>query len=255
MGDAAVRGGPGMRVRERRHRRIPLPGRRILVPGDEHPAAGRAPDHRGDHRHRPGGRATAHRRRVAVELHAGDPARARHRMPDQRRGPGRRAVPALARRHHRADPAQGFGVRWDGGYEAGDEVSVYYDNLVGKLVVWGEDRAAAIARARRALGELRIAGIATTIPAQLAVFGSRRLCGRPPLHPLGGASNSTSYRSRLSRRLRTRCRWAVERGVHRRALVLGAPVRRHGAAGSTGRRGRPAARRSWHRPRRRPGAR
>jgi acetyl-CoA/propionyl-CoA carboxylase biotin carboxyl carrier protein len=67
-------------------------------------------------------------------------------------------------------PPQGFGVRWDGGYEAGDEVSVYYDNLVGKLVVWGEDRAVAIARARRALGELRIVGIATTIPAQLAVL-------------------------------------------------------------------------------------
>jgi acetyl-CoA/propionyl-CoA carboxylase biotin carboxyl carrier protein len=68
-------------------------------------------------------------------------------------------------------PPQGFGVRWDGGYEAGDEVSPYYDNLVGKLVVWGEDRAVAIARARRALGELRIAGIATTMAAHLAVLG------------------------------------------------------------------------------------
>ena len=48
-------------------------------------------------------------------------------------------------------PPQGFGVRWDGGYESGDEVSQFYDNLVGKLIVWGSDRDAAIARMMRAL--------------------------------------------------------------------------------------------------------
>ncbi|MEY2450010.1 MAG: acetyl-CoA/propionyl-CoA carboxylase, biotin carboxylase, biotin carboxyl carrier protein, partial [Acidimicrobiaceae bacterium] len=65
---------------------------------------------------------------------------------------------------------QGFGVRWDGGFEAGDEVSQYYDNLVGKLVVWGRDRDIAIARMLRALGELEIEGIATTKPADVAIL-------------------------------------------------------------------------------------
>jgi acetyl-CoA/propionyl-CoA carboxylase, biotin carboxylase, biotin carboxyl carrier protein len=64
----------------------------------------------------------------------------------------------------------GFGVRFDGGYEAGDEISQYYDNLVGKLIVWGKDRPTAIARTIRALEEMRVTGVATTIPADLAIL-------------------------------------------------------------------------------------
>jgi acetyl-CoA/propionyl-CoA carboxylase, biotin carboxylase, biotin carboxyl carrier protein len=67
-------------------------------------------------------------------------------------------------------PPQGFGTRWDGGYESGDEVSQYYDNLVGKLICWGTDRPTAIARTLRALREFRIEGIATTIPADIAIL-------------------------------------------------------------------------------------
>ena len=67
-------------------------------------------------------------------------------------------------------PPDGFGVRFDSGYHSGDEISQYYDNLVGKLVVWGRDRDVAIARTIRALEELVVEGVATTIPADLAIL-------------------------------------------------------------------------------------
>jgi len=67
-------------------------------------------------------------------------------------------------------PPDGFGVRFDSGYLSGDEISQYYDNLVGKLVVWGRNREVAIARTIRALDELVVEGVATTIPADLAIL-------------------------------------------------------------------------------------
>ena len=64
----------------------------------------------------------------------------------------------------------GPGVRVDSWMVPGTTVSQYYDNLMAKLVVWGRTRPEAIARAKRALDEYRVAGVATTIPAHRAVL-------------------------------------------------------------------------------------
>jgi acetyl-CoA carboxylase biotin carboxylase subunit len=69
-------------------------------------------------------------------------------------------------------PPLGPGVRVDTFVESGSTISPYYDSMIAKLVVWDVDRASAIARAERALGETCIEGIPTTREVALEVLAS-----------------------------------------------------------------------------------
>jgi acetyl-CoA carboxylase biotin carboxylase subunit len=69
-------------------------------------------------------------------------------------------LPATGRIDYLKAPA-GPGVRWDSGVEIGDEVTLHYDSLLAKLIVWAPDRPQAVARMTRALEEFVISGVAT----------------------------------------------------------------------------------------------
>ena len=67
-------------------------------------------------------------------------------------------------------PPLGPGVRFDSMLYDGLEIPVFYDSMMGKLIVWAETRPAAMARLRRALRDLLIAGVDTNIPFHLALL-------------------------------------------------------------------------------------
>ena len=75
--------------------------------------------------------------------------------------------PGRVRRYHAPG---GAGIRVDSHLQVGYVVPPYYDSLLAKVVAWGRDRAEAIARMRRALNEMDIDGIKTTIPFHLGLL-------------------------------------------------------------------------------------
>jgi acetyl-CoA carboxylase biotin carboxylase subunit len=123
------------------------------------------------------GRAERRGHAIEVRINAEDPARG--------------FIPCPGR-IERFTPALGPGVRVDTWAEDGCVVPPFYDSLLGKLVVWDVDRPKAISRCLRALGEIEVEGVPTTVPAAIDILRSEEFqSGR----------YSTSYLAEAAERL------------------------------------------------------
>jgi acetyl/propionyl-CoA carboxylase alpha subunit len=133
------------------------------------------------------------------------------------------------------------GVRLDAGFRAGSEVPVFYDSMLAKIIVWGTDRAAAIARMGVTLRETTVAGIPTNLPLLRAIVGdeayragdttTRFLDERMPAFRLGEpVADETTKRRVAAALLGRRGAWRLGGvGVPLAFAVDGTPVRAEAA--------------------------
>jgi acetyl-CoA/propionyl-CoA carboxylase biotin carboxyl carrier protein len=111
--------------------------------------------------------------RIAMgeELGYGDPIVRGHSLEFRINGedPGRSFLPAPGRITEMSLPT-GPGVRVDTGFRSGDSITGNFDSLLAKLIVTGATREEAINRARRAIAEFKIEGMATALPFHKAIL-------------------------------------------------------------------------------------
>ena len=133
--------GPGRRLLRGRHRRVPVPPRRedLRFPRGQHPPAGRAPDHRDHHRHRPRAAAAARRRRRRGSR---APSRPRSGTPSRRGSTPRTPTATSPRRPGRIELLElpsGPGIRVDTGVSEGDTIPSDFDSMIAKIIAQRPD--------------------------------------------------------------------------------------------------------------------
>ena len=149
----------------------------VLLHGDEHPPAGRASGDRDDHRAStwsngscaspPASRCRSSSTNWRINGHAIE-ARIYAENPEKGFLPSIGTLrfmdmPPHVRSNWAAAHGMPAGVRIDSGVREGDAISPFYDPMIAKLIVWGADRAQALARMAQALSEFHIVGLATNI--------------------------------------------------------------------------------------------
>jgi 3-methylcrotonyl-CoA carboxylase alpha subunit len=120
-------------------------------------------------------------------------------------------------------------ARVDGGFGEGDTISPYYDSMIAKLIVWGEDRAQALARLDAALRDTHIMGLHTNVAFLRRVVGSRAfstadldtalierehaaLFEAPPLAPEVAAAAVAAHRLAVEARMENADPWSRRDG-------------------------------------------
>ncbi len=91
--------------------------------------------------------------------------------------PDRDFLPATGTIAHLASPDPGPHVRIDTGVRAGDAISPHYDPMIAKLIVWGPDRASALARMRAALGAFEVVGLTTNVAFLARLVATKAFAG------------------------------------------------------------------------------
>jgi 3-methylcrotonyl-CoA carboxylase alpha subunit len=77
--------------------------------------------------------------------------------------PGKDFLPSIGLLRHLRTPAENIHVRIDTGVRQGDEVTMHYDPMIAKLIVWDIDRPSALRRLRQALADYQVAGVTTNL--------------------------------------------------------------------------------------------
>jgi len=83
--------------------------------------------------------------------------------------PGREFLPATGLLRHLRFPPAGPQVRIDSGVREGDAVSIHYDPMLAKLIVWDRDRAGALRRLQAALADCQVVGVTTNLEFLAAI--------------------------------------------------------------------------------------